>query len=137
MYLQILHLAKQARDLFGLRDERGHSAVVSYWLIAPAFPLKAHEILRVGDPSHVIDRVEIHRQTREARLESLDQRLGDRCRGLEGHHVGPWDHHLANDRVAELDDRVDELALLGVDDGLVAGHVGHGEELRLSDQGGV
>ena len=35
--------------------------------------------------------------------------------GLDRHHVGAGHHHLADDGVAEVDDRVDEGALLALD----------------------
>ncbi len=62
------------------------------------------------------------------------ERLGGRD-GL-GHrdHVEPRDHHLAGDRVSELDDRLDELALLVLDHVLFDGDIGEREQLLLRDE---
>ena len=51
-----------------------------------------------------------------------------------GDHVGPGHHHLADDRVAELEERLDELALLGLDHLALDGEVGDGEELLLGEE---
>ena len=61
-------------------------------------------------------------------------RLVDGRVGLDRDHVGARQHHLAHDRVAELEDRVDELALLGLDRRLLGGDVGHREDLLLGDE---
>ena len=62
-----------------------------------------------------------------------------RTRGvrLDRHHVGPRRHHLAGHRVAEVDDGVDEGALVPLDHVLLVGHVGHGLELGVGDVGVV
>ena len=46
---------------------------------------------------------------------AMRDRLVDGRVGLDRDHVGARQHHLAHDGVAELEDRVDELALLGLD----------------------
>ena len=56
------------------------------------------------------------------------------CVGLDGDHVGARQHHLAHDGVAELEDRVDEPALLALDGLLVGGDVGHRADLLLGDE---
>ena len=50
---------------------------------------------------------------------------------LDGHHVGAGHHDLADDGVAELDDRLDELALLVLDHLVLGGRVGDAEQLLL------
>ena len=40
---------------------------------------------------------------------------------VDDHHVGPRHHHLAGDGVAELDDALDQLALLVLDHLVVGG----------------
>ena len=52
-------------------------------------------------------------------------RFVDRRFGVDRDHVGPRHHHLAHHGVTELEDRVDELALLGFDRRLLRGDVGH------------
>ena len=61
---------------------------------------------------------------------------GRRDRGVVGHddHVGPRHHHLAGDGVAELDDALDELALLVLDDLVVGGRLDDAEQLLLADR---
>ena len=49
-------------------------------------------------------------------------------------HVGPGHHHLAGDRVAELDDALDELALLVLDDLVLGGCLDDAEQLLLADE---
>ena len=51
--------------------------------------------------------------------------------GVEHDHVGARDHDLADDGVAELEDRVDHLALVVLDDVGVAGHVDEVAQLGL------
>ena len=89
------------------------------------------QVLGVGDAHHVVDLLVDDRHAAEPDLEGpLEHRL-DRLVGLDGDHVGPGHHHLAHHRVAELDDRVDEGALLGLDHVVLEGHVGHGQQLGL------
>ena len=63
----------------------------------------------------------------------VDRRL-DRVVGLDRDHVGTRQHHLADDGVAELEDRVDELPLLALDRLLVGRDVGHRADLLLGDE---
>ena len=51
-----------------------------------------------------------------------------------GDHVGPRHHDLADDGVAELDDRLDELALLVLDHVFLDRDVGEREQLLLGDE---
>ena len=56
------------------------------------------------------------------------------CVDLDRDHVGARQHHFAHDGVAELEDRVDELALLAFDGLLFGGDVGHRADLLLGDE---
>ena len=49
-------------------------------------------------------------------------------------HVGPRHHHLAGDGVAELDDALDELALLVLDHLVLGGRLDDAEQLLLADE---
>ena len=49
-------------------------------------------------------------------------------------HVRPGHHHLAGDGVAELDDALDELALLVLDHLVVGGRLDDAEQLLLGDE---
>ena len=53
---------------------------------------------------------------------------------VDDHHVGPRHHHLARDRVAELDDALDQLALLVLDHLVVGGGSDDAEQLLLADE---
>ena len=55
--------------------------------------------------------------------------------GVDRHHVGARQHHLAHDGVAELEDRVDQPAFLALDGVLAGRDVGHGADLLLGDEG--
>ena len=57
-------------------------------------------------------------------------------RRVVGHddHVRPRHHHLAGDGVAELDDALDELALLVLDDLVLGGGLDDAEQLLLADE---
>ena len=54
--------------------------------------------------------------------------------GVDRDHVGARQHHLADDGVAELEDRVDEASLLALDDVLAGRDVGHRADLLLGDE---
>ena len=88
-------------------------------------------VLGVGDPDHVVDLLLDGRHPAEADLQGPLQGRLHRLVGTDGHHVGPGHHDLADHGVAELDDRMDEGALLGLDHVPLQGHVGHGQQLRL------
>ena len=62
------------------------------------------------------------------------ERSFDGLVGLHRDHVGAWEHRLAHDGVTELEDRVDELALLAFDHVVVGRDVGHREDLLLGDE---
>ena len=53
---------------------------------------------------------------------------------VERDHVGPRHHHLAGDGVAELDDALDQLALLVLDHLVVGGGLDDAEQLLLGDE---
>ena len=63
----------------------------------------------------------------------LDRGL-DRLVRVDRDHVGARPHDLADDGVAELEDRVDEPALLALDLVLVGRDVGHRAEVLLRDE---
>ena len=63
----------------------------------------------------------------------LDRGL-DRLVAVDRDHVGTRPHDLAHDGVAELEDRVDEPALLALDLLLVGRDVGHRAEVLLGDE---
>ena len=97
--------------------------------IAVAIVFGLDQILGDGHTHHIIDRIPTDRQPREARLECLFQRSGDRELGIEGCHVRPRHHDFSNHRVAEFNHRANVGSLIALNDLVVERHIGHGEEL--------
>jgi len=98
---------------------------------------KTHEILGVHRPGYVIDVVVIdshHRHTTELVLDCDTQCVRHRCLLIHGHDVLARLHDFAHLGVTELDDRLDELLLLGLDDGVLGSRLDDSEELRLADE---
>ena len=130
----LAHLPQQIAHALGLGDEAGRPGERADGSVAVAVALGPHEVLEVGDTDHVVDRGAGHGEPAEP-VEDRDlDDVGNPEVAGDGHHVGPWDHHLADDRVAELEQGLDELALLGFDLLGLHGHVGDGEQLLLGDE---
>ena len=72
-------------------------------------------VLEVEHADHVVQPVADHRDAAEAGAQRQRDRLAQGLVLLDEHHVGPRHHHLAHDRVAEVEDRVDHPALAGLD----------------------
>ena len=64
-------------------------------------------------------------------------RLAQGLVALDGHHVGARHHDLAHDGVAELEDRVDHLALAGLDERGLAREVDQVAQLGLGGERAV
>ena len=92
------------------------------------------EVLQEHEADDVVGGVVVGGQARLARRDRGRDRFVDGRVGLDRDHVGTRHHHLAHDGVAELEDRVDELALFGLDRRLLRGDVGHREDLVLGDE---
>ena len=77
--------------------------------------LGADQVLGVEQPDDVLAVGAVQRQPAVTVGDREVERFGGR--GVMGHddHVGPRHHHFARHRVAELDDALDELALLVLD----------------------
>ena len=131
-----LHLAHQVGHPLGLGDEVGRRGDASRTGVGPwPCPDGTDHVLGVGDAHHVVHLLLDRGHPAEPDLEGPLEGGLDRLVGADGDHVGPGHHHLPHHGVAELDDRVDEGALLGLDDLPLDGHVGHGQELGLGDVG--
>ena len=74
-----------------------------------------HHVLEVADPDHVVGVLAGHRDAGETAAEREGERLADGLVVLDEDHVGARDHDLADDRVAELEDRADHLAFAWLD----------------------
>ena len=98
------------------------------------FALGPHQVLEVGDADDVVDVLPQHRQPRVAAAQGQPQHLVDGGVALHPHHVRAGHHHLADERVAQLEHRVDHLALGLVDDAAGAGHVDQLAQLHLGGE---
>ena len=98
---------------------------------AVAVALGPHEVLGVSDADDVVDVVLVDRQPAAPGGQRLFEGPADGRLGLEHDHVRAGHHHLADDGVAEVDDRVDERPLGVLDDVLGVGDVGHRQQLGL------
>ena len=98
-------------------------------------PLGPHQVLRVHDADDVVDPLLVHGDTAVSGGDGDLDHVADPVAALHGDHVGTRDHDLPHHSVAELDDRMDEGSLLSLDHVLFHGHIGHGQELLLRDEG--
>ena len=112
-----LHLAHQPIDRLVLRHETRRAHELGDRLSAVAAALGAHQILRVRKADDVlVVRLAASTGTRlKPCAIATSSACGDGHRIVERDHVGPWHHHLASHGVAELDDALDQLALLVLD----------------------
>ena len=98
-------------------------------LVAPG-----HDVLEVGDAHHVVLVLARHRDAREPAAQVQRQGLVERLVPLDEHHLRAGDHHLADDRVPQLEDRADHLALAGLDDAALLEEVDQAAQLGLAGQ---
>jgi len=80
----VLHLAQQGGEALGLGDKGGRSHVVADRITAVTFVLGPDEVLGIGDAHHVVDVVEVDRQSATPGGQSLFEPGADRSAGLEG-----------------------------------------------------
>ena len=83
------------------------------------------EVLRVDHAENVVEMVAEERQARVARVADELEGFGQRRGVGQGNHVHAADHHLADGRFAELEDRVDQRALFFFQRTLRLAHIGH------------
>ncbi len=105
---------------------------VAHGLASVTFALGADQVLGVGDADDVVDVPGVDGEPGESGFDGHAQGLGHRQISVQGPHVGPGHHDLAHDGVAELDDRMDQLAFVALDHILLQGDVGHGQKLRFA-----
>ncbi len=106
-----LHLAEQAAGLVRLRNEVRRTHDAGERDVGLASMERPQCILRV---QHALDAIEVaamDRHAREAVREEGIERGGQRVGDLHGDDVRTRHHDLANDRIAELEDRVDHAPL--------------------------
>ena len=123
--LLALELLQHLRHALGLGHERRRPDQPSQILLQPHAPG-----LVVGEPDQVLhehdadDVVEVFLVDRDARVLLLAEeraQLVERRVGADRDHVGPRRHHLAHERVAEVDDRLQQPPFVPFDQPLVGG----------------
>ena len=129
-----LHLAHQPADRLVLGDEPHRAHEIEHRQVAAVLALGPDQVLRVGEADHVVVAGAEDRQP----AVPVGDRQVERCRhrGIvrDDHHVGPRQHHLAGDRVAELDDALDQLALFVFDHLVLGGRLDDAEQFLLADE---
>ena len=91
----------------------------------------ARDVLEVDDAEDVVDVLADDRDAAEAAAQRQRHRLAQRPPALDDDHLGARHHDLAHDRVAELEDRVDHVALVVLDEPALLGEVDEVAQLRL------
>ena len=132
-----LHLARAGRRPAWTRARRSPARISSATGSSSARRIAAlgapDQVLEVEHAEHVVDALADHRDPGEAGAQEQQQRLLQRLVRLDPHHLGARHHHLAGDRVAEREDRVDHLALAVLDHAALLGQV---DQLAQLDLGG-
>ncbi len=78
------------------------------------------QVLGVQDPDDLVDRLLVDRDPAVALIDERVDRLLERRTRRQRDHRDARDHDLVDALVAELDDRLDHLLLLGLEDPLLA-----------------
>ncbi|GMA20065.1 hypothetical protein GCM10025862_20860 [Arsenicicoccus piscis] len=131
--LVLLHLAQQVVDRLAVRHEvdRAHAALDRQRLVLGVVQQPARDVLEVEQPHDVVVVLADDRDPGEAGAQEQRHPLAQRLVLVERDHVGARHHHLARQRVTELEDRVDHLALVVLDDVALLGHVHEIPQLGL------
>ena len=132
-----LHLAQELGDAFRLGHEVRGAQALAHRRGALADGAARDEILQEHEPDDVVGVLVVRGQPRLAGFDRGRDRFVDGRVAFDRDHVGAGQHHLAHDGVAELEDRVDELALFGLDRSLLGRDVGHREDLLLGHERAV
>ena len=120
-----LHLAEQVVGVFRLGYEPRPPHERTDRRVGPARPLCTGQVLHEADADDIVDPPAANREPAQPLLDRNIEHFGDRGVRLDGDHVGPGDHDLTHDGVAEGEHRLDQLPLLVVD--LRAGGRGPGQ----------
>ena len=129
-----LHLPQQRVDRLRLRHpvDRAHDLLDALGQLGLGrLEVAAHDVLEVGDAADVVEVLADHRDPREAGAQEEREGLAEVLVVLDEDHVVARHHHLAHGGVAELEDRVDHLALAGLDQRRRLGDVDHLPQLGL------
>ena len=132
-----LHLAQQVVDRLGVghvEDRSHHRVDVLGGLGGLAVEDALADVLEVGEADDVVEVLPDHRDAGEAAAQEQRHRLAQGLGALDVDDVGARHHHLAHRGVAELEDRVDHLALAGLDQAGGLGEVDHLAQLGLGGE---
>ena len=131
-----LELVEQVVDRHRLGDEdRGPEERAERRARVGAGLQERQQVLRVEDADDLVDRLLVDRDPAVALVDDPVDRLLERRRGGQPDDRDPRDHHLVEAALAELDDRVDHLLLLGLEDALLAAPLDDQAELLGADLG--
>ena len=129
-----LHLLQQRLGLHRLGHEHGRARDAADRRVAPARLVaepELDEILQVQDADDVVGVVVDDRDARDALLEEDRHRVARGGGRVDRDHVGARHHDLAHEGVGELEDRVDELAVVLLDELVLGRLVDDAEQLLL------
>ncbi len=128
-----LHLAQQVPRVLGVGHERGraHHRLHLVGLRLPADVHPPGQVLEVDDAHDVVVALPRHRNAGEARAQRERQGLAHGLVAVDRHQVGARHHHLADQRVPQLEDGVHHAALLVLDQRLPLGQIHHRPQLGL------
>ena len=133
-----LHLLQQRLGHHRLGHEDGGPGDPADGGIPPAgFVTEAelHQVFEVEHAHDVVSLVVDDGHARDALLEEDRHRLTRGRRGIHRHHVGARNHHGAHERVGEVEHRVDQLAVVLLDELVLGGLVDDAEQLLLRREG--
>ncbi len=80
--------------------------------------IEFEHVAHVDETDHLVRIAFVDRDARILLGDDQFAQVLKRAAGIDGHDVGPGRHHLANHLVAELDNRLDELAVVFLDEAL-------------------
>src|SRR5215204_1584539 len=130
-----LHLAEQCIGLHrvGHEHRRAHE-LADGEVVGVERPLEpeAREIAEIQDAADVVGVTLDHGNARIPGLQEQGHGLPEVRGGVDRDHVGARHHHLADDGVVELEDRVDELAVALFEHVELGCLVDHAEQLLLA-----
>ena len=134
-----LHLAQEVvgglhlGDVLGVPGESGHGE----GLVLGVGGQASQDVLEVEDAAHVVGVLPDDGHARVAGADEQAHGGGGGLVGVDGDHVGAWDHDLAHEGLAELDDRAHHLAVLVLDGVSLADLVDHLAQVLVDGLAGL
>ena len=135
MHLVGLHVAHEVVDDLGLGDEHrvAHEVVDGQAAGVGAQVRAAQDVLEVDDAQEVVGGLPHHRHPGESGAGEQGHGLVQARVPADGDHVRARHHHLADERVVEVEDGLEELAVVLVEDDGLRDPFDHDGELVLPD----